>query len=644
MAIRRKRGPAAKKATVRAGSRLEQAMRDSEARFRSLTHLSSDWFWEQDAEYRFTRLEGPLVAGGDQSLRQRLIGQRRWDSGLQIDTEGGWDAHRALLDARQPFHDLLMWRRMDDGRLRWVEVSGEPVFAPDGSFAGYRGVGRDVTARKRDEALLRLEHTAARGLADAEDSAKALQAVLKAVCETEQWDCGLYFQVDEAAGRLRCVEAWGRDGARDFVEGLAATQFERGAGLAGHVWAAGEPLWVPDVHADGRVSPAGRELATRIHAALVFPVIADGRVIGVLSFSSARILQPDARLQQTIGVIGSQVGQFLRRRRAEESLRESEARFRRTFELAGSGFAHIGLDRRFMRVNRRLCEILGYSERELMGLTGRDISHPEDLDVINQQRPRLYAGEVDTVRSDKRYLRKDGSVVWATLTLALERDLAGRPQYEIAVYDDITARKAAEDALRESEARFRSLTQMSSDFFWESDVGHRFTQLVYGPGYQAAQVGHDAIDAIRAKLESRVAFRDFEFARALPDGATRYFTVSGDPRFAADGAFLGYRNIATGDGGALPGAWLSDWPANTPGNYQNGGSWLLYDALALYAGARHEVAGARALFHARLRSETRRRPQLHEYLRTDDDLGGSDPRREGYGWNGFVANLIEALA
>ena len=70
-------------------------------------------------------------------------------------------------------------------------------------------------------------------------------------------------------------------------------------------------------------------------------------------------------------------------RDAEERLRESEARFRRTFELAGSGMAHIRLDRRFLRVNRRLCEILGYPEDELLGLTGRQISHPDDLDVIN---------------------------------------------------------------------------------------------------------------------------------------------------------------------------------------------------------------------------------------------------------------------
>src|SRR5437016_2498446 len=136
------------------------------------------------------------------------------------------------------------------------------------------------------------------------------------------------------------------------------------------------------------------------------------------------------------------------RKQAEAALRESEERFRRTFELAGSGVAHIGMDRRFIRVNRRLCEILGYAEDELLRLTGREISHPEDLDVINAQRPRLYAGEIDAVRAEKRYVRKDGSIVWVSFAMVVERDAAGEPQYEIALFDDITARKAAEAALR----------------------------------------------------------------------------------------------------------------------------------------------------------------------------------------------------
>jgi PAS domain S-box-containing protein len=136
------------------------------------------------------------------------------------------------------------------------------------------------------------------------------------------------------------------------------------------------------------------------------------------------------------------------RKAAEAALRESEERYRRTFELAGSGVAHIGLDRKFIRVNRRLCEILGYPENELIGMTGRQISHPDDVDVINMQRPQLYAGEIPHVRLEKRYVRKDGSIVWVTFSMVVERDAGGRPLYEIAIFDDVTARKQAEVALR----------------------------------------------------------------------------------------------------------------------------------------------------------------------------------------------------
>ena len=204
------------------------------------------------------------------------------------------------------------------------------------------------------------------------------------------------------------------------------------------------------------------------------------------------------------------------RKQAEAALRESEERFRRTFELAGSGVAHIGMDRRFIRVNRRLCEILGYAEDELLRLTGRQISHPEDLDVINAQRPRLYAGEIDSVRVEKRYVRKDGSIVWVSFTMVVERDAAGEPQYEIAFFDDITARKQAEAALSASEALYRQTFELATAGIAHVDLTGRLMKvnrslceiLGYSEkeliGRSVKEVSHpedrDLTDAQRARL------------------------------------------------------------------------------------------------------------------------------------------------
>jgi PAS domain S-box-containing protein len=149
----------------------------------------------------------------------------------------------------------------------------------------------------------------------------------------------------------------------------------------------------------------------------------------------------------------------------------------RAFEKAGLGVAHIGTNRRFARVSPRLCEILGYPEQELLRLTGKDISHPEDADVINQQRKRLYAGEIDAVRIEKRYVRKDRSVVWVAFTMVLERAADGAPQYEIAVYDDITGRKNYEAALRDSEALHRSTFELAASGIAHVGLDGRFLRV-----------------------------------------------------------------------------------------------------------------------------------------------------------------------
>jgi PAS domain S-box-containing protein len=121
------------------------------------------------------------------------------------------------------------------------------------------------------------------------------------------------------------------------------------------------------------------------------------------------------------------------------------------------GIAHVAPDGRWLRMNRKLCEILGYAREELLGRTFQDITFAEDLDPDLAQVRRLLAGHGDSYSMEKRYLRKDGTVVWANLTVALVRRADGQPDYFISVVEDIEERRRAETALRELRAKMDRL-------------------------------------------------------------------------------------------------------------------------------------------------------------------------------------------
>ena len=123
----------------------------SEARFRALTELSSDWYWELNSDLRFTRIErGALLRVHAAHLPiSDVLGKQRWELKGELIQPASWDEHRATLQARQPYRDLIVRRRAPDGSARYIASSGDPVFDGQGKFQGYRGVSKDVTEQVR---------------------------------------------------------------------------------------------------------------------------------------------------------------------------------------------------------------------------------------------------------------------------------------------------------------------------------------------------------------------------------------------------------------------------------------------------------------------------------------------------------------
>jgi diguanylate cyclase (GGDEF)-like protein/PAS domain S-box-containing protein len=153
---------------------------------------------------------------------------------------------------------------------------------------------------------------------------------------------------------------------------------------------------------------------------------------------------PEPEFLHVLHGVAVQLGHLHTRAAAAERLRDSESRFASTMALAAIGISHVGDDGRFLYVNPQLCTMLGYSEAELLARTVKDISHPNDKDTTQELSRQLRDGTIPSFKVEKRYLRKDGSMIWAGLTVALKRDRAGRKLYDVSIVEDISVRKEAE--------------------------------------------------------------------------------------------------------------------------------------------------------------------------------------------------------
>lgn len=279
----------------------------------------------------------------------------------------------------------------------------------------------------------------------------------------------------------------------------------------------------------------------------------------------ARIESPEARYRlRNAAPTPAQAIAALSPTSDPDGVTQSNEQFRHAFEYAAIGMTLLGIDKRRLRVNLAFCRMLGYSEAELLARTVQDITHPDDVQEDVRQSQRAVAGEIEAYQREKRYLHQSGRIVWVYLSCSLVRDADRRPLHFISQIQDITERKQAELLLQLSDARFRALTSLTSDWFWEQDENYRFVQI---PGEASHPVGvgwntivgktrwelnQQPMDesvwaAHKAQLERREVFHDFRTTHIDVNGQVHYWRISGMPIFDASGRFAGYRGIGRDD-------------------------------------------------------------------------------------------------
>jgi diguanylate cyclase (GGDEF)-like protein/PAS domain S-box-containing protein len=437
-----------------------------EERFKSLIALSSHCYWEQDESYRFTLITGTgFEKTGIDPLQ--YLGTRCWDHGaVPVGDDENWAKHKTVLEARQPFANFLFQRTDPQGTLHCIRISGQPLFDGKRLFQGYHGIAKDITTSTRAEQLLRLEHMVARCIADADSVSSGLKTVIRSICETQGWECGRYLQVDKQAGVLRFCEFWNvpDDAIERFIAGKRETVIGPGVGLAGRAWQSEQPTWVADINNDSGALRAVAAFDVGMRGAFHFPVIAGGNTIGVVAFNSRKVREPDERLLQAVRVIGSQIGQFLQRKQAEEILR----RFRVAMDLSADLILLV--DRasiRYIDVNDAACCELGYSREELLTMGPPDI-FSKSREEMSRLYERMFASELNAPIVRGVYRRKDGSQLQVEAFPRAVRSASG--DIIVSIARDITERLAAEEALRKSNERFNLAVLATNDIIWDWDL------------------------------------------------------------------------------------------------------------------------------------------------------------------------------
>jgi PAS domain S-box-containing protein len=432
----------------------EATLRASEGRFRALAETASDGIVAIDADSRIL-FANPGI--------ERIFG---YPVGELLDTDlttlmPGYLRHlhragmkRYLRTGTRQIHWALteLPGRHRDGHIIPLEISfGE---SRSGGRHIFTGIIRDITARKRIERRLTIEHTVAQVLALGRSEEGILGQVLEALTPALGWPWGAIWVRDEIGGTaMRCAAFWTADpaGFQPYADRTERLRVAPNEGLPGRVWATGAPVWVSDVAKDPTFVRGPEAALLGLHAGIAFPVQRQGQTQAVIEFLAHRVEEPDAELLGLMTTVGVQIGQFLERRRAEAALAQSEERYRSLVQATAQLVW--------------LCDPVGNIVEELpswTAYTGQPFEvyrgfgwveavHPDDREALLNSWRVAVAARRPLREIEARIRRADGFYGTFAIRAVPIFDRAGEVTEWVGTCTDVTARKQHEERMRQSD-------------------------------------------------------------------------------------------------------------------------------------------------------------------------------------------------
>ncbi len=414
-----------------------------------------------------------------------------------------------------------------DGSEFPVELTITPILLRGSRL--FTGFLRDITERKRAEGILSAQHAVTRLLAESATVSDALPQILRAIGEGFGWEFGAFWTLERDA--LRCDQTWQLASAEASpLEAAARTAtLVRGRGLPGRVWEKGDPLWIQDLSRDAESarSPASE---AGFRAAVALPLLLEGQVLGVMEFFGKQSRPEDAELLRNLMGVGSQIVQFVERKRAEERVRSREARFRALVERSADATALLSRDGRTQYISPSAERVLGYSEYERVGHSPLELAHPEDLERARGLLLKCLSSPGLAVSAELRARHKDGAWRWIQVdgVNRLEDPNVGAI---VLNYRDVTERKLAEEMLWENAARLQDIVKSTPIVLWAVDRQGVFT-LCEGRGLVALGLrppqllGRSVFDVYRDERQIcesvRRALAGEELSAVVELGGVRY--------------------------------------------------------------------------------------------------------------------------